>query len=196
MAEQHKSQHGSHGTGPTRKLSRTTDKTEEAEETPSEHEELEGHTKAELKDELAAQDLPTSGTKEELIERLEEEGHTTALVATEREGEAPLIDPPRVYSPFELPADPFAAQAFMDAHPEMVDTEAVLEPQERQDLAEANIQDAIDAHVERGVTVEDPRVPDYEPGSKAKKDAEEAEKAEKEAQKEAEKAEKETADAV
>jgi hypothetical protein len=147
----------------------------------TEEETYEDMTVVELREELTARDLHTSGTKDELITRLEEddaaaeesedeeasgdeEGTTetsTALVATKNEEEAPLIDPPRTYSPYELPANTAAAQAFVDAHPESVDETIVL-PEEQQAQAEANIQDHVEQMAEFGVAVEDPRLGDYE----------------------------------
>ena len=140
----------------------------------TEVEAYEDWTVEELRDELRARDLHTSGSKGELISRLEENdaaeeaeetssddeevaATSTDLVPTEQE-EVPADPHKRIYSPYELPADPFAAQAFMDAHPGDVDTSLKLDSEERQQLAEDNIQDAVDQHAARGTTVEDPRL--------------------------------------
>ena len=150
----------------------------------------ESMTVAELKEELAVRDLHTSGSKVELITRLEEddaaeeaaetpgdeEGAAASkdLVPTEQESEEPPVYTP-VYSPYELPANTAAAQAFMDAHPEAVDTELQLEP-ERQELATANIQDHVDQMAEMGIEVEDPRLggtPAVEEDTKDEADTEE-----------------------
>jgi hypothetical protein len=132
----------------------------------------EAFTVEELREELKARDLHTSGNKDELIARLEEddaaeeeeaEETSTDLVSTQETAEeAPLIDPPRVYSPYELPSNTAAAQAFVDAHPESVD-EAVELPPEQQAQAQANIQDHVDQMAELGVVVEDPRLEGYTP---------------------------------
>jgi hypothetical protein len=137
----------------------------------------EAFTVEELREELRARDLHTSGNKDELITRLEEDdaaaeggeaGATetsTELAEVEQtdEEEAPLIDPPRVYSPYELPSNTAAAQAFVAAHPDAVDPELVLDPPERHEMAQANIQDHVDQMAELGVTVEDVRLEGYTP---------------------------------
>lgn len=138
----------------------------------------ESMTVAELKEELTARGLPTSGTKDQLVARLDEDdadeaanaedksadvkdavtATSTDLVTTQGTEDAPVADPnKRVYSPYELPADPFAAQAFADANPDAVDPALELPP-ERQALAVANIQDSVDAYAAQGMTVEDPRL--------------------------------------
>jgi hypothetical protein len=120
------------------------------------------NTVEELRDELRARDLPTSGHKDELVARLEEDDATAAgteegeeeVAATD---EVPDYYPLRVYSPYELPANTAAAQAFQTANPEAVDPTLTLDP-DRQDLAVANIQDHVDTMAAAGVTVEDPRL--------------------------------------
>lgn len=128
----------------------------------------EDHTVAELKEELEDRGLPTSGHKDELIARLEEDDEATEAEdeATETSvevgvlaSEVPEGDPYKtVYNPYELPADPVAAQAFIDAHPESVD-ENVPMSQERQDQATVNIADSMAMHADAGTPVSDPRVP-------------------------------------
>jgi len=130
-------------------------------------------TVVELKEELEDRGLPTSGLKDELIARLEDDDASEA--ATEEtpgepevqiegdepqaQDEAPSGDPYKtVYSPFELPADPVAAQAYYDAHPEAVDQNLLIS-QERQDQATTNIQDSMAMHANAGTPVQDPRVP-------------------------------------
>jgi len=178
----------------------------------------ESMTVVELKEELAVRDLHTSGSKTELIERLEADD---AAEAEETQGdteeqsdvppdhlppdesdegkveeEAPLIDPPRVYSPFELPANTAAAQAFIDAHPEAVDTEAKLDPPERQTLAEDNIQDHVDSMAVLGVEVTDPRLEGTGAKERAEKAAEVSAEAESADEAEVEEKTEEVADAV
>ena len=148
----------------------------------------ESFTVAELKDELSARDLPTSGNKDELIKRLEdddveeaeeaeeeeteeepeelgrteEEAREAAETSTDievREGEAPVDDPYKTtYSPYQLPADPVAAQAFIDAHPDDVDTSGPM-PDPNEEEAIAAIEERRQAHAEMGTPVPDPRVP-------------------------------------
>jgi hypothetical protein len=133
-----------------------------------EEETYEANTVEELKEELRARDLPTSGHKDELIARLEEddagrEAGTTSTDIVLREEEE-VADPwKRVYSPYELPLNTAAAQAFVDAHPDAVDPNLELDP-ERQALAQANIQDHVDQMAEFGIVVEDPRLEGYTPG--------------------------------
>jgi hypothetical protein len=129
------------------------------------------NTVEELRDELRARNLHTSGNKDELIARLEEddaageeegEAEATAEEAPELTEPAPEdYYPPIVYSAYELPANTAAAQAFIDAHPENV-TQDELEPG-RHELAQANIQDHVDSMAASGVTVEDPRLEGYTP---------------------------------
>jgi len=135
----------------------------------------ESMTVAELREELAARGLPTSGLKDELIARLDEDDEedaaqnpadtdetSTEVVATSmevQEQEEIVGDPyKRVYDPYELPADPIAAQAFLDAHPDAVDTDAPLDRDAANDSAAAAIQDRVDFHAEMGTPVLDPRV--------------------------------------
>jgi hypothetical protein len=142
-------------------------------DTTTEDVSYEGMTVAELREELGARDLPTSGLKDELIARLDEDDANTSaadtpdttskeLVATsgdvERQ-EAPSGDPyKRVYSPYELPADPIAAQAFYDEHPGDVDTDVPLDRDAATDPAAAAIQDRVDFHASMGTPVLDPRL--------------------------------------
>jgi SAP domain len=146
-------------------------------DTLEEEDSYESMTVAELREELAARDLHTSGNKDELIARLEENDAAEEAEQTpedeeepeETDGEEeeagetdtdlPPADPDkRIYSPYELPVDPFAAQAFMTNFPNDVDTSLTLDPTERQEMAEANIQDIVDYYASVGVTVDDPRL--------------------------------------
>ena len=119
-------------------------------------------TVAELKEELAERDLPTSGRKDEVIERLEEAepGSTSTELEAQVQAEEDTNPDPnkRIYSPYELPVNTTAAQQFINAHPGDVDLDAVLEPPERQEMAVANIQDHVDTLSEAGYVVEDPRL--------------------------------------
>jgi SAP domain len=129
------------------------------------------YTVVELRDELTARNLPTSGHKDELVARLEEDDAAKASTseepaapepsrAIERAGEeAAPVDPypPRKYSPYELPADPFAAQAFATANPDAVD-QSVPMPEEVQTQATAAIQERADFHAAMGTPVSDPRL--------------------------------------
>lgn len=132
---------------------------------PDVQESYQANTVIELRDELAARGLHTSGTKDELVARLEEddieaEAEETAegeLAPEAVEAEVPADPYKRVYSPWELPANPFAAQAFADANPDAVDSALQLPP-EQQALANANIQDTVDQYAAVGVVVEDPRL--------------------------------------
>ena len=150
--------------------------------TTEQDETYESMTVAELKEELAARDLHTSGNKEELITRLEEddvaaeqeqqddepadddaddneEVSSTDLVATSAQVDTLTGDPyKRVYSPYELPADPIAAQVFMDTHPGDVD-DSVTVPDPEEEAAIAAIQDRMDFHASMGTPVPDSRVP-------------------------------------
>jgi hypothetical protein len=131
-------------------------------------EDYESLTVVELREELADRGLPTSGHKDELIARLEEDDAKEAAETSTEEVEEQAEDVPadpykRIYSPFELPADPFAAQAFKDAHPDDVD-ESVEIPPEQVAQAQANIQDSVDQHATMGTVVEDPRLEGYTPG--------------------------------
>jgi hypothetical protein len=137
-------------------------------------ESYEANTVAELRDELSSRGLHTSGNKDELIARLEEDdakeaaGEPEAQIEAEDEAEVVAEEatvepqdyyPPTVYNVHELPANTAAAQAFIDANPEAVDpTLAPLDPPERQEAALANIQDHVDTMAAMGVTVEDPRL--------------------------------------
>jgi hypothetical protein len=139
-------------------------------------EELEGYqanTVEELRDELRSRDLPISGHKDELVARLEEDDAATAteeepsqeVAVREDEAKAAEENPDpakRVYSPYELPANTAAAQAFIDTHPDAVDETVVL-PDEQVAAAQATIQDHVDAMAAVGVTVEDPRLEGYSP---------------------------------
>jgi hypothetical protein len=133
----------------------------------------------ELREELKARDLHTSGNKDELITRLEEndaqvmdapvdeeepKASATAVVPTaeDEEGEAPFYEK-RVYSPFELPSNTTAAQAFTDAHPDDVDPSLELATPELTEMAQANIQDHVDTMAQFGIMVDDPRLEGYTP---------------------------------
>jgi hypothetical protein len=124
-------------------------------------ESYEANTVEELREELRARDLPVSGHKDELVARLEEDDAggeaTEEAPATTAEASAVVDEGKRVYSPYELPANTAAAQAFTDANPESVDASLTLPP-EQQAAAEANIQDHVDMMAAMGVTVEDPRL--------------------------------------
>jgi hypothetical protein len=138
-------------------------------------ESYQANTVEELREELRNRDLPTSGHKDELIARLEEndaaamaeEAPAEAEARAEKEevavtDEVPDYYPPTVYSQYELPANTAAAQAFATANPDSV-TQDELEPG-RHELALANIQDHVDQMAASGVTVEDPRLEGYVPG--------------------------------
>lgn len=126
----------------------------------------EANTVEELRDELRARGLHTSGNKDELVARLEEddaklaaEGETVEEEEAQVEAQAeepPDYYPPIVYSQFELPANTAAAQAFYDAHPDAVSQDE-LDPG-RHELALANIQEHVDSMAAVGVTIEDPRL--------------------------------------
>lgn len=134
-----------------------------------EEETYESWTVAELREELTARNLHTSGNKEELVARLEEDdtaaegGETPGQAESPPGNETPPADPWKmVYSPWELPSNTAAARAFTDANPEAVDPNLTL-PDEQMALAQANIQDHVDAMAEIGITVEDPRLEGYTP---------------------------------
>lgn len=128
-------------------------------------ESYEANTVEELREELRARDLPTSGHKDELVARLEEDDAAAeggkakgSKAAPEQQAEeAPDYYPPITYSPYELPANTAAAQAFILANPDAVDESIILEP-ERLQLAVVNIQDHVDQMAEFGITVDDPRL--------------------------------------
>jgi hypothetical protein len=140
-----------------------------------EPESYEANTVEELREELRARGLHTSGNKEELIARLEEDDAsaeaevTTDSTAVDTEVEAQVEEPPvadpwkTVYSPYELPISTVAAQQFADANPGSVD-QAIDLGAERTVMAQANIQDHVDTMAAGGVTVEDPRLAGYVPG--------------------------------
>jgi hypothetical protein len=146
----------------------------------ADEEEVEGYeanTVEELREELRARDLHTSGNKDELIARLEEDdaaaGATKEAPAEQAQVEEVLdYYPLRVYSPFELPANTAAAQAFIDTHPDAVDETIVL-PDEQVAAAQASIQDHVDLMAEAGVTVEDPRLEGYTPAVQKQPELEE-----------------------
>jgi SAP domain len=138
----------------------------------------EANTVEELKEELKSRGLHTSGNKDELITRLEaddaaEAEETDDTDDTEEEEAAPSTDlvaqttlaldvedistPPTTYNPLELPADPFAAQAFAEANPTAVDESKPISPQ-REAAATTAIQASVDKHTGMGTPVSDPRL--------------------------------------
>lgn len=125
----------------------------------------EANTVAELQEELRSRGLHTSGNKEELIARLEEDDAAGQEDAPDQSPPEPQPEdyyPTTVYSPFELPANTAAAQAFIDAHPESVDETIEMDP-DRQAAAQYNIQVHVDTMADAGVTIEDPRLEGYTP---------------------------------
>lgn len=133
-------------------------------------------TVVELQDELRSRGLPTSGVKDELIARLQEDDAKLAAGETQEQADAEInaeVDaqqadvveateiedyyPARVYSPWELPANTAAAQLFYDTNPHAVDPALELDP-DRQAQANAAIQLHVDEMAAVGVTVEDPRL--------------------------------------
>jgi hypothetical protein len=101
------------------------------------------NTVEELRDELRARDLHTSGNKDELVARLEEDdaagvGTEEAPAPEATAGVAAPVDPyATVYSPYELPAATEAAQAFVNANPAAVDNSLTLDEQRMTQAQEA-----------------------------------------------------------
>jgi SAP domain len=149
--------------------------------TDEQDESYQANTVVELRDELSARGLPTSGNKDELVSRLEADDADDAAAEGEgaaEEEEAPAeasmalatvgatagaeggdVDLYKMrYSPLELPANSVAAQAFYDSNPDAVD-ESIELSQERQDQATAAIQTAVSQAADAGVPVQDPRIP-------------------------------------
>lgn len=114
-------------------------------------------TVVELREELEARELPTSGHKDELIARLEEDDADEAAMETpgdaEVQAQADFSDNPdpwkQKYHPMELPANTVAAQAYADMHPDAVD-ETMTFSEER--TAQAS------AHIQAYGSTEDPRL--------------------------------------
>jgi hypothetical protein len=144
-------------------------------------ESYQSNTVEELREELRARGLPISGHKDDLVARLKEDDADAEAEEAEANGEAEAKEPSnevavregegeeapadpykRVYSPYELPANTAAAQAFVDAHPGDVDPSLELPP-DQQAAAQVNIQDHVDTMATVGVIVEDPRLGGYVP---------------------------------
>jgi hypothetical protein len=126
----------------------------------TEEESYESWTVAELRDELTARDLPTSGLKDELVARLEEDDAAPEADASKevavRDEETVIEGPVNAVHPFQLPANTAAAQAYMDANPGSVLDPATPFPDELKALAQEAIADYGDPET-------DPRMEDYTP---------------------------------